>query len=394
MTEGDGFAMNALLEKLVESLHLRHQFRLLAALTVMALIVAHYFSEWPVIAGMGVFYLAIALWLGFRTAKRSETIAYGLQTVASGDLSQKIRISGRDDFAWMCYEADSARKGIASVIKGVTETASELQSSAQEMSGISARTTQAIASQSEHTSQIASSIIHLAEQVREVASQAVRVASSAKRANSAAVDGNKVVGETIKSLETISNDVQGIAESIASLQDEINRISSVMQVIRDISEQTNLLALNAAIEAARAGEAGRGFAVVADEVRKLSQRTDKSTVEITQILTGLQAKSLQVAKTVQEKQQDAKDAANSAKVAESALSGIVGAVGEIVSMSDTIAELTSQQESATGGITDAVTYIQGLSGQNASEAAAFDGMSQQLSSKADHLNQMVSKFKV
>jgi methyl-accepting chemotaxis protein len=262
------------------------------------------------------------------------------------------------------------------------------------MSTIALRTKDAIASQGEHTAQIASSIMQLASQVKEVSAQAVRVASSAKSANAAAVGGSKVVGETIRSLDTISHDVQGIAESITSLQDEINKISSVMQVIRDISEQTNLLALNAAIEAARAGEAGRGFAVVADEVRNLSQRTSKSTEEITLIITSLQNKSQQVARTVQEKQQDANAAAGSAKQAEDALTGIVGAVQEIVSLSDTIATLTSRQEAATGGITEAVTYIEGLSRQNAEEANAFHGMSQHLSQKAGTLNDLVSKFTV
>lgn len=386
--------MNTLLEKLVERLHLRQQFRLLAALTIAALAIIHFYNTWEVIITLGFLYVAITLWLGSRTANRSNTIAYSLQTVASGDLSQKIRISGKDDFAWMCFEADSARKGVASVIKGVTETATELQNSAREMNGISARTSEAIANQSEHTDQIANSIMQLTNHVCEVSKQASQVAASAKQANAAAVGGCKVVGETINSLETISYDVQGIAESITSLQDEINKISLVMQVIKDISEQTNLLALNAAIEAARAGEAGRGFAVVADEVRNLSQRTNKSTVEIGEILNSLQDKSQQVAKTVEEKQQDAKAAAHSAKTAEAELEGIVGAVQEIVSMSDSIASLTAQQEAATGGIAEAVTYIQGLSGQNATEAAAFNDMSVQLSSKADHLTQMVSKFRI
>jgi methyl-accepting chemotaxis protein len=127
-------------------------------------------------------------------------------------------------------------------------------------------------------------------------------------------------------------------------------------------------------------------------VRNLSQRTSKSTEEITQIITSLQGKSHQVAKTVQEKQQDANAAASSAKSAENALNGIVGAVQEIVTLSDAIAELTAQQEAATGGITEAVTYIEGLSRQNADEANSFHSMSQDLSQKAGHLNELVSKF--
>ena len=386
--------MNALLEKFAQKLSFKMQFLFLAILEGIALVIVYFNNRLELVIGLIALNIATALWFGFRTARRANIIVSHLQAMSAGNLSQKIRVDGKDDFAWMAYEADTARKGVSTLIKGVTETAAELQASAQEMNGISARTTEAIASQGEHTSQIAASITHLAAQVREVSAQATQVAGSAKQANTVAVGGSKVVGETIQSLETISHDVQGIAESITSLQDEIDKISSVMQVIRDISEQTNLLALNAAIEAARAGEAGRGFAVVADEVRNLSQRTSKSTEETTKIINSLQAKSQQVAKIVQEKQQDANAAAGSAKAAEKALEGIVGAVQEIVSMSDVIATLTSQQEVSAGAITDTVTYIEGLSRQNASEAVAFSTMSQQLSGKAGNLSEMVSKFTV
>jgi len=383
-----------ILEKFVQQLNLRKQFLMLCFLEAVGFVVVYFDNSWPVILVFLMLNVVTALWFGYRSANRAQAIARNLQTIAGGDLSQKFGLQGKDDFAWMAYESDRARKGVSILIKGVTETSQDLGRSADNMSTMALRTKEAIASQGEHTHQIAASIMQLASQVKEVSAQATRVASSAKEANTAAIGGSKVVGDTIHSLETISNDVQGIAESITSLQDEINKISSVMQVIRDISEQTNLLALNAAIEAARAGEAGRGFAVVADEVRNLSQRTSKSTEEITQIITSLQGKSHQVAKTVQEKQQDANAAASSAKSAENALNGIVGAVQEIVNLSEVIAELTSQQEAATGGITEAVTYIEGLSRQNAEEANSFHTMSQDLSQKAGHLNELVSKFTV
>jgi len=390
----DNYMNINILEKLVQRFNLKKQFLILSFLEAVGFTVMHFNNTLPVFAVFLLLNVLTALWFGFRSARRAEAIARNLQTIAAGDLSKKFSLQGIDDFAWMAYESDSARRGVSKLISGVTATSAELGQSAEQMNSIALRTKEAIASQGEHTHQIAASIMQLADQVKEVSAQAARVAASAKEANGAAVGGSHVVGETIRSLETISNDVQGIAESITSLQGEINKISSVMQVIRDISEQTNLLALNAAIEAARAGEAGRGFAVVADEVRNLSQRTSKSTEEITQIITNLQDKSAQVARTVADKQQDANAAAGNAKAAENALNGIVGAVREIVTMSDTIATLTAQQEAAAGGIAEAVTYIEGLSQQNEAEANAFNEMSQDLTQKAADLNALVSKFTV
>lgn len=386
--------MNALLEKLVERLNLRKQFMFFAVLVAIAFVVTYFVNSLPVVVGLLLLNVITALWFGMRCARRAEAIVGALQNMAAGNLSQKFGLNGKDDFAWMGYESDRARKGMAKLIQTVRDTAADLNNEATEISGISSRTKEAIASQGDHTHQIANSIMRLAEQIREVSRHSSQVATSAREANTAAVNGSAVVGETIHALEHISSDVQGIAESIASLQDEINKISTVMQVIRDISEQTNLLALNAAIEAARAGEAGRGFAVVADEVRNLSQRTGKSTEEINQIITSLQNKAHQVSKTVREKQAEAATAAGNAKSADEALHGILTSVETIVGMSETIATLASEQESSAGGITEAVSYIEGLSQRNAEEANAFHAMSQELSSKAEGLTETVSKFVV
>lgn len=386
--------MNSIFEKLVEALNLRKQFLILSLMVTFALVVSYFVHSLPVTIAFLVLNMATALLLGVRAARRAEAIVGALQTMAAGNLSKKFGLNGKDDFAWMGYEYDSARKGTAKLIQTVRDTATDLNSAATEMNGISSRTKEAIASQGEHTHQIADSIMHLADQIKEVSRHSNQVAASAREANNAAVNGSSVVGDTIHALEHISSDVQGIAESIGSLQDEINKISTVMQVIRDISEQTNLLALNAAIEAARAGEAGRGFAVVADEVRNLSQRTGKSTEEINQIITSLQSKAQQVSRTVREKQAEAATAAGNAKSADAALHGILTSVETIVGMSDTIATLASQQETSASGITEAVTYIEGLSQKNAEEANAFYGMSKSLSEKAENLSTLVSKFSV
>ncbi|MFM9913405.1 MAG: methyl-accepting chemotaxis protein [Methylophilaceae bacterium] len=387
-------AMNNKFESWTQYLTLRNQFFMVSAVAVAVFAIRLFESAMPIVIVLLIFNVWIAQWFGINAHRRSEAIAKALQVMAAGDMSQKFELNGKDDFALLAKEYDKARLGTANLIQNVRDTAMDLDGASAEMSAIVARAEVAISSQGDHTNQIVDSILQLADHTKAVSAQAKEVVETAREANNAAVSGSVVVGKTISSLEHISTDVRGIAVSIEALQEEISKIGSVMQVIREISEQTNLLALNAAIEAARAGEAGRGFAVVADEVRNLSQRTGKSTEEIGKIIASLQDKAQAVSKTVQEKQEEAISAGANAKAADEALHGIVNYVETIVGMSDTIATLAANQEDAASGITEAANYIGALSSKTAEEASAFNSMSQNVRSKAQNLNSLVSKFKL
>lgn len=382
------------LESLAQYLTLRKQFFIISVVAVAIFAIRLFESAMPIVIVLVALNVIIAQWFGANAQRRSEAIGKAMQTMAEGDLSQPFNLVGRDDFSWLAREYDQARVGTASLIVSVKHTADELDVASEGMSLIVQRAEAAISSQATHTNQIVDSIVHLAEQTKAVSSQAQKVVATAHEANNAAVSGSQVVGKTISSLEHISKDVRGIADSLSALQEEITKISSVMQVIREISEQTNLLALNAAIEAARAGEAGRGFAVVADEVRNLSQRTGKSTEEIGSIIASLQSKAQAVTQTVQEKQEEAISASANAKAADEALHGIVNYVETIVGMSDSIATLAVDQERAAGGITAAVSYIGDLSRKTANEASAFHEMSEDVRRKAQSLKTVVSRFKL
>ena len=386
--------MNNKFESLTQYLTLRAQFFIISVVAVAVFAIRLFESALPIVVVLLVLNVWIALWFGANAHRRSEAIAKALQTMAAGDMSQKFHLTGQDDFALLATEYDKARTSTANLIENVRDTAVDLDRASEEMSNIVTRAEVAISSQGEHTAQIVDSIVQLADHTKAVSAQAKQVVATAREANNAAVSGSQVVGKTISSLEHISTDVRGIAVSIEALQEEISKIGSVMQVIREISEQTNLLALNAAIEAARAGEAGRGFAVVADEVRNLSQRTGKSTEEIGKIIASLQDKAQAVSQTVQEKQEEAISAGANAKAADDALHGIVNYVETIVGMSDTIATLAANQESAASGITEAANYIGDLSNKTAEEASAFNSMSQNVRNKAQSLNGLVSKFKL
>ena len=181
------------------------------------------------------------------------------------------------------------------LISGISDGVTQIASAAEELSAVTEQTSAGVNSQKVETDQVATAMHEMTATVQEVARNAEEASASRRRRRPQAREGDKVVGEAIAQIERLASEVVRSTEAMGVLQQESDKIGSVMDVIKSVAEQTNLLALNAAIEAARAGEAGRGFAVVADEVRSLAQRTQKSTEEIEELVAGLQNGTQQVA---------------------------------------------------------------------------------------------------
>ncbi|MFF5867910.1 methyl-accepting chemotaxis protein [Pseudomonas sp. NPDC012596] len=234
----------------------------------------------------------------------------------------------------------------------------------------------------------------MAATVQEVARNAEQASHAATGADDEARAGDRVVGEAISQIERLAEEVHRSTEAMNLLQQESQKIGSVMDVIKSVAEQTNLLALNAAIEAARAGEAGRGFAVVADEVRGLAQRTQKSTEEIEELVAGLQHGTQQVANAMQGSRTLTDSSVELARKAGASLENITSTVSSIQSMNQQIAAAADQQSAVAEEISRSILNVRDVSEQTAAASDETAASSVELARLGGHLQMLVSQFRV
>ncbi|MEO8491523.1 methyl-accepting chemotaxis protein [Pseudomonas sp.] len=337
----------------------------------------------------------IAAWVITRQITRPirETLAV-VERIASGDLSHNIQVTRRDELGVLQQGIQRMGTTLRELISGIRDGVTQIASAAEELSAVTEQTSAGVNSQKIETDQVATAMHEMTATVQEVARNAEQASLAAADADGQARAGDKVVAEAIAQIERLAAEVARSTDAMTHLQQESNKIGSVMDVIKAVAEQTNLLALNAAIEAARAGEAGRGFAVVADEVRGLAQRTQKSTEEIEGLVAGLQNGTQQVAAVMNNSRSLTDSSVELTRKAGVSLENITRTVSNIQSMNQQIAAAAEQQSAVAEEISRSIVNVRDVSEQTATASDETAKSSVELARLGSQLQQMVSHFRV
>ena len=316
------------------------------------------------------------------------------ETVATGDLTPQITVQGDDEPARLLAALKSMQQSLRETIGRISDSASQLASASEELSAVTEDATRGLQQQSMEIEQAATAVNQMTAAVEEVASNAVATSEASRTCDQIAREGREQVRGTVAAIEALASGVAGNAEEVGQLAQQVHDISKVLDVIGSIAEQTNLLALNAAIEAARAGEAGRGFAVVADEVRALAHRTQSSTQEIEQMIVAIRSGAERAVQGMQHSDAQARSTLDGAHGAGDALEAIAAAIGQINERNLVIASASEQQAQVAREVDRNLTTIRDLAHQSSAGAEETSAASQALSRLAVDLNTLVQRFSV
>ncbi|MEH6465402.1 MAG: methyl-accepting chemotaxis protein [Shewanella psychromarinicola] len=311
-----------------------------------------------------------------------------------GDLRQRLPVTGDDEIAQLARGFNSFISKIQDTVVEVAKTSEQLGLSAVDVSNQAHQTLDDSQLQKDRTIMVVTAINEMGATVNEIATNAAQAAVTARDADTESIDGQKVVTRARSTINQLSKDVEQVGEVIESLATHTKSIGSILDVIRAISEQTNLLALNAAIEAARAGEAGRGFAVVADEVRNLASRTAASTNEVQTMIDKLQSETSRAVNAMEQSRSRSLEGVTAVDEASHSLSGISQRIALISDMNIQVAAATEEQSTVVEDINRNVTEINDITQRTADTAHAAAHASKSLNQLATRLDTLVARFKV
>lgn len=326
-----------------------------------------------------------------KSIRSAVTIA---ETISSGDLTHEVVNNSNDEMGMLLNALSTMRNNLYNMVTQMNDSSTQLAAASEELAAVSDEANQNIQTQQSEVEQAATAINEMTATIQEVAKNAAETSETAYSTNTSTVEGQNVVKQTVTSISKLASDVENASEVIHQLESHSENIGGVLDVIKNIAEQTNLLALNAAIEAARAGEQGRGFAVVADEVRTLASRTQESTQEIESMIDKLQSGSREAVQVMESSRKQATQSVEQANIAGTALQSITEAVSHISDMNTQIATAAEEQYSVAEEINRNITSVNDLGHRITSGANETTGASEELARLAAGLQSLISQFKV
>ncbi|MEX6676864.1 methyl-accepting chemotaxis protein [Pseudomonas sp. W2Oct36] len=316
------------------------------------------------------------------------------EEISSGDLTRSIEVDGKDEATLLLRALATMQRNLRQTIELISGSSTQLASAAEELSAVTEESSRGLQQQNNEIEQAATAVNEMTAAVEEVARNAVSTSEASQQSNQTARQGRERVIETVRSIQDMAQQIQATSGLVEGLAAQGRDIGKVLDVIRSIAEQTNLLALNAAIEAARAGEAGRGFAVVADEVRALAHRTAQSTTEIEQMVAGIQTRTGDAVQSMSRNTESTRTTLSLASSAGDALELITEAIAQINERNLVIASASEEQAQVSREVDRNLVNIRDLAAQTAAGANQTSAASHELSRLAVDLKAMVAKFVV